>query len=90
MEAGNILLKKGLLDERQLEQSRRAQADGMRLDETAVQLGFLTEESALRALGDEVGGFEIFGCGLAEKCAGVAAYKGHPWHTIDGLTLDRI
>ena len=55
MEAGEILLKKGLLDSKQLEQSRRAQIDGMRLDEAAVQLGFLTEESALRALGDEVG-----------------------------------
>ncbi len=55
MEAGEVLLKKGLLDPKQVEQSRRAQTDGMRLDEAAVKLGFLSEESALRALGEEVG-----------------------------------
>ncbi len=35
--------------------SRRAQTDGTRLDQAAVGLGFLTEEQALRALGEEVG-----------------------------------
>ena len=43
MEAGEVLLKKGLLDPNQVEQSRRAQTDGMRLDEAAVRLGFLSE-----------------------------------------------
>jgi type II secretion system protein E len=55
MEAGEILLRKGLLDRRQLELSRGAQNDGARLDQAAVQLGFITEEAALRALGEEVG-----------------------------------
>jgi general secretion pathway protein E/type IV pilus assembly protein PilB len=55
MEAGEILLRKGLLDERQLELSRRAQSDGARLDQVAVGLGFVTEEAALKALGDELG-----------------------------------
>jgi len=55
MEAGDILLKKGLLDRRQLELARNAQSDGVRLDQAAVQLGFITEEVALRALGEEVG-----------------------------------
>ena len=55
MEAGEILLKKGLLDQRQLELSRRAQADGTRLDQVAVEMGFVTEEAALKALGDELG-----------------------------------
>ncbi len=55
MEAGEILLQKGLLDRRQLQMTREAQSDGARLDQVAVQLGFLTEESALRALGEEVG-----------------------------------
>jgi general secretion pathway protein E/type IV pilus assembly protein PilB len=55
MEAGEILLKKGLLDQRQLEMARSAQIDGMRLDQAAVQLGLITEEAALRALGEEVG-----------------------------------
>jgi general secretion pathway protein E/type IV pilus assembly protein PilB len=55
MEAGEILVKKGLLDSRQLELSRQAQGEGTRLDQAAVGLGFLTEEAALRALGEEVG-----------------------------------
>ena len=48
-------LRKGLLDHRQLQLSREAQTDGTRLDQAAVQLGFLSEEEALRALGEEVG-----------------------------------
>ena len=55
MEAGEILLRKGLLDARQLELARQAQTDGARLDQTAVTLGLLTEEQVLRALGEEVG-----------------------------------
>lgn len=55
MEAGEILLKKGLLNSRQLELSRQAQTEGTRLDQAAVGLGFLSEEQALRALGEEVG-----------------------------------
>jgi len=55
MEAGEILLSRGLLDQRQLELSRRAQADGTRLDQVAVEMGFVTEEAALKALGDELG-----------------------------------
>ena len=55
MEAGQILLKKGLLDERQLQQSRAAQTEDLRLDQAAVELGFITEEAALRALGEALG-----------------------------------
>jgi type II secretion system protein E len=55
MESGDILLKKGLLDRKQVEQARAAMTEGVRLDQAAVQLGFLTEEAALRALGEEVG-----------------------------------
>jgi general secretion pathway protein E/type IV pilus assembly protein PilB len=55
MDVGETLLRKGLLDPQQLELVRAAQADGLRLDQAAVQLGFLTEEAALRALGEEVG-----------------------------------
>jgi len=55
MEAGEILLRKGLLDQRQLEVSRSSQTDGQRLDQVAVDMGFVTEEAALRALGEEVG-----------------------------------
>ncbi len=55
MDVGDMLLRKGFLDERQLQLARNAQTEGMRLDEAAVQLGFLSEEAALRALGAEVG-----------------------------------
>ena len=55
MDVGEMLLRKGLLDERQLQLARNAQTEGIRLDEAAVQLGFLTEEAALRVLGEEVG-----------------------------------
>jgi general secretion pathway protein E/type IV pilus assembly protein PilB len=55
MEAGEILLRRGLLDQRQLDQSRTSGGDGARLVETAVQMGFVSEEEALKALGAEVG-----------------------------------
>ncbi|MGO9111931.1 MAG: GspE/PulE family protein [Thermoguttaceae bacterium] len=50
-----MLFRRGLLDAKQLEQARAAQTDGVRLDQAAVQLGFLSEETALRALAKEVG-----------------------------------
>ncbi|HUY34016.1 MAG TPA: ATPase, T2SS/T4P/T4SS family [Pirellulales bacterium] len=55
MEAGNILLKCGLLDQRQLAAARQAQGEGQRLDQTAVEMGFITEEAALTAIGEEMG-----------------------------------
>jgi type II secretion system protein E len=55
MEVGEILLRKGLMDTRQLEQVRAARVDGQRLDQIAVQLGITTEEKALRAVGEEMG-----------------------------------
>jgi general secretion pathway protein E/type IV pilus assembly protein PilB len=55
MDAGEILLRKGLLDQRQLEMARRAQTEGQRLDEAAVALRLVTEEQALRAIGEEFG-----------------------------------
>ncbi len=55
MEAGEILFRKGLLTPQQIEAARNAQADGLRLDQVAVELGYVSEEAALRALGDEVG-----------------------------------
>ncbi|NQT16314.1 MAG: Flp pilus assembly complex ATPase component TadA, partial [Planctomycetes bacterium] len=55
MDVGEILLRHGLLNQRQLDLSRSAQSDGTRLDLAAVELGFVSEDSALRALGEEVG-----------------------------------
>ncbi len=55
MDIGELLLRRGLLDKNQLEKARSAQTDGQRLDQVAAQLGFVTEEAALKALADEVG-----------------------------------
>jgi general secretion pathway protein E/type IV pilus assembly protein PilB len=55
MEAGEILLRSGLLSERQLAQARAAQNNGTRLDQIAVEMGLISEEQALRAIGEEMG-----------------------------------
>jgi general secretion pathway protein E len=55
MEAGSILVKRGLLSVQQLDQLRLDRPDAMRLDVAAVDLGLVSEEAALRALGEEVG-----------------------------------
>ena len=55
MEAGEILLRRGLLNTQQLETARSSGGDGSRLVELAVEKGFVSEEDALRAIGDEVG-----------------------------------
>ncbi|MEX2317783.1 MAG: ATPase, T2SS/T4P/T4SS family [Pirellulales bacterium] len=55
MEAGSILVKRGLLTSQQLAQVRRERPDATRLDVAAVDMGLVTEEAALRALGEEVG-----------------------------------
>jgi general secretion pathway protein E/type IV pilus assembly protein PilB len=55
MEAGSILVKRGLLSPQQLEKLRHDRPDAMRLDVAAVDMGLVTEEAALRALGEEVG-----------------------------------
>jgi len=55
MEAGEILLSKGLLDQRQLQIARDSQGAAARLDQAAVQLGFVTEQQALEALADALG-----------------------------------
>jgi type II secretion system protein E len=58
MEAGEILLRRGLLQRGQLDQARQqanGHGDGARLIETAIQMGFVSEEAALKALGEETG-----------------------------------
>ena len=45
----------GLLDNRQLELARSRSPDGKGLMHVAIDLGFVTEEAALRAIGDEMG-----------------------------------
>jgi general secretion pathway protein E/type IV pilus assembly protein PilB len=68
MEAGEILLRRGLLNRGQLEQSRgmaNGHGDGTKLIESAIALGFVSEEQALRAVGEEVG-IEFVDLGEAE------------------------
>ena len=55
MEAGEILIQRGLLDKRQLDLARSKVQDGVTLLDSAVSLGFVNEEAALRAIADEVG-----------------------------------
>lgn len=55
MELGELLLKRGLLDERQLELVRQAKTDGRRLDQAAIEMGLVSEEAALSAIGEEIG-----------------------------------
>src|SRR6476620_6986495 len=55
MEAGSILVKRGLLTSQQLAQVRRERPEAPRVELAAVDMGFVTEEAALKALGDELG-----------------------------------
>ena len=55
MEAGEMLRQRGLINETQLVQLRQANGDGASLVEKAVAMGYVKEEAALRALGEEVG-----------------------------------
>lgn len=59
MDAADILVRRGLLTKSQLAEVRAAQNseknNGNRLEQTAVQLGYCTEEAVLKALGAEVG-----------------------------------
>ncbi|NLF07186.1 MAG: type II/IV secretion system protein [Pirellulaceae bacterium] len=55
MQLTKLFLNAGLLDQQQIDLARQAASDGRRLDEAAVQLGFITEEQSLRAIGDALG-----------------------------------
>ncbi len=55
MEAGEILLRRGLLDDPQLQRSREQQTSETSVVDAAVTLGFVSEEAALRAIADEIG-----------------------------------
>jgi general secretion pathway protein E/type IV pilus assembly protein PilB len=55
MDAADILVRRGLLTDRQLAEVRASQHNGTRLEQVAVQMGYCTEEAVLKALGTEVG-----------------------------------
>ncbi len=87
MEAGEILIRSGLMNRRQLEQSRsqaNGHGDGTRLIEAAIGLGFVTEEAALRAVGQEVG-IDFIDLGEAE--VDLALLKNFPQKLIHRQSL---
>ncbi len=55
MDAGTILVRRGLLDQDQLDRMRNGNGDSASLVEKAVALGLVREEDALQALGEETG-----------------------------------
>ena len=46
IEVGDVLVRRGLLDRRQLEQARASLTDGMRVDQAAIKLGLASEADA--------------------------------------------
>jgi type II secretion system protein E len=87
MEAGEILLRRGLLNRGQLEQTRgmaNGHGDGTKLIESAIQLGFVSEEQALKAVGDEVG---IEFIDLADADVDLTLLKGFPQKLIHRQSL---
>jgi general secretion pathway protein E len=55
MDAGQILLKHGLLSDADLSRAAVARTNGSRVDQIAVDMGMVGEADALRALGAETG-----------------------------------
>lgn len=55
MDLAKLFLDAGLLDARQIETARQAEPSGRRLDEAAVELKLITEEQALRTIGEALG-----------------------------------
>jgi general secretion pathway protein E/type IV pilus assembly protein PilB len=87
MEAGEILIRRGLMNRGQLEQTRNmanGHGDGTRLIESAIQLGFVSEEQALKAVGEEVG---IEFIDLAEAEVDLSLLKTFPQKLIHRQTL---
>ena len=87
MEAGEILMRRGLLNRGQLEQSRsvaNGHGDGTKLIESAIQLGFVSEEQALRAVGEEVG---IDFIDLQEATVDLSLLKSFPQKLIHRQSL---
>ena len=55
LEAGVILIRRGLIDQQQLDSLRQGGSSASSLVDAAIQQGMVGEESALRALGEELG-----------------------------------
>lgn len=55
MDAGKILLKHNLLSQTELERAEAARTNGMRVDQSAIDLGLVSEAEVLQAWSTEVG-----------------------------------
>lgn len=55
LEAGDILIRRGLIDQQQLDALRQGGSSASSLVDAAIQQGMVGEEPALRALGEELG-----------------------------------
>ena len=55
MEAGEILLRRGLLDALQLQTSRDSRTNGASVIDCAIEMGYVSEDDALKAIGEEIG-----------------------------------
>jgi general secretion pathway protein E len=55
MDAAAVLVRRGILTDRQMAEVKAAQNNGTRLEQLAVQMGYCTEDAVLQALGAEVG-----------------------------------
>jgi general secretion pathway protein E len=84
MESGEILLRHGLLDADQLARSRSLQTNGTRIDQIAVEQGFVSEEQWLRAVGKEIG---IDFVDLAEMEVDGSLLKSFPQRFVHRQTL---
>jgi general secretion pathway protein E/type IV pilus assembly protein PilB len=84
MEAGETLLRRGLLTQEQLNKVRATTPDGRRADQIAVDLGFVKEEAALKAVADAVG-FEFID--LAEAAVDLTLLAGFPARFIHRQSL---
>jgi general secretion pathway protein E/type IV pilus assembly protein PilB len=84
MEAGELLLKRGLLDEAGLKKTRDAQMNGDNLMHTVVRLGLVDEEQALRVIGEEIG---LQYVDLAESDPDLSLLKTFPQRLIHRETL---
>jgi general secretion pathway protein E/type IV pilus assembly protein PilB len=85
MEAGEILLKSGLLTREQLARVRGSvNGEGLRADQVAVNLGLVKEEAALKALADAVG---LEYVDLAETPVDLSLLQGFPARFIHRQSL---
>jgi general secretion pathway protein E len=55
MDAAAVLVRRGILTDRQLAEVKAAQNNGTRLEQLVVQMGYCTEDAVMQALGAEVG-----------------------------------